>query len=155
MIKNIFIYENELNELKKEFEELNQNKNIIPETNNDSNTGLNVSKDNTNTIGDLLNKLKKYVDEHNPTLAILTPYYSGLRNSEYTICLINTIKIFESQGFPIKIFFLNNDSLVSRARNNLIGSAMLDSSITLCENKNCSLIYNRDKNSALNMYKIT
>ena len=27
--------------------------------------------------------------------------------------------------------------------------------LTLCENKNCSLIHNRDKNSALNMYKIT
>jgi hypothetical protein len=26
--------------------------------------------------------------------------------------------------------------------------------LTLCENKNCSLIHNRDKNSALNMYKI-
>ena len=27
--------------------------------------------------------------------------------------------------------------------------------LTLCENKNCSLFQNRDKNSALNMYKIT
>lgn len=27
--------------------------------------------------------------------------------------------------------------------------------VTLCENKNCSLVHNRDKNSALNMYKIT
>ena len=27
--------------------------------------------------------------------------------------------------------------------------------LTLCENKKCSLIHNRDKNSALNMYKIT
>ena len=27
--------------------------------------------------------------------------------------------------------------------------------LTLCEDKNCSLIHNRDKNSALNMYKIT
>ena len=26
--------------------------------------------------------------------------------------------------------------------------------LTLCENKKCSLIHNRDKNSALNMYKI-
>ena len=27
--------------------------------------------------------------------------------------------------------------------------------VTLCENKKCSLIHNRDKNSSLNMYKIT
>jgi len=27
--------------------------------------------------------------------------------------------------------------------------------LTLCENKKCSLIHNRYKNSALNMYKIT
>jgi len=141
MNKNIFIYENELTEIQKEFEDLNQyekinkksepKQNIMPETNNNNNSyGLNVSRDYTNSTQDLLNKLKKYVEENKPSLAVLTPCYGGLCHSEYTISLINTIKIFESQGFPVKLNFLNNDSLVSRARNNLIGSAMLDSSIT-------------------------
>lgn len=150
MNKNIFIYENELTELQKEFENLNQNEklnqelkqeieqnkntiqeqNIISETNNNNSSGLNITRDKTNTIQELLNKLKKYVEDKKPTLAVLTPCYGGLCYSEYTISLINTIKIFESQGFPVKLFFLNNDSLVSRARNNLIGSAMLDESIT-------------------------
>lgn len=160
MNKNIFIYENELTQLQKEFENLNQNDKLnqnlnqnnelnqndklnkvqeyIENTNiksefdenNMNDSKLNVSRDNTNTIQEILNKLNKYVQENNPTLAILTPCYGGLCHSEYTISLINTIKIFESQGFPVKLFFLNNDSLVSRARNNLIGSAMLDQSIT-------------------------
>ena len=142
MNKNIFIYENELTELQKEFETLNQNQNQnlnqeleqnennISDSNSKICSELNVSREKTNTIQDLLIKLNKYVEEKKPTLAILTPCYGGLCHSEYTISLINTIKLFESQGFPVKLFFLNNDSLVSRARNNLIGSAMLDTSIT-------------------------
>lgn len=142
MNKNIFIYENELTELQKEFEILNQNQNQSQEQNVDNkldqeskdnnilDLGLNVSRDKTNTIQDLLNKLNKYIKENQPTLGVLTPCYGGLCYSEYTISLINTVKLFESQGLPVKIFFLNNDSLVSRARNNLIGSAMLDPSIT-------------------------
>ena len=144
MNKNIFIYENELTELQKEFENLNnknvnekinleqeQNKNNIYHANNNKiNSELNVSIDKTNIVQDLLNQLNKYVEEKKPTLAILTPCYGGLCYSEYTVSLINTIKLFESQGLPVKLFFLNNDSLISRARNNLIGSAMLDTSIT-------------------------
>ena len=134
MNKNIFIYENELTELQKEFENLNQNQKLNLELEQNKNniieSGLNVSRDKTSTLQDLLNKLNKYVEEKKPTLAVLTPCYGGLCYSEYTISLINTIKLFESQGLPVKLFFLNNDSLVSRARNNLIGSAMLDTTIT-------------------------
>jgi hypothetical protein len=140
MNKNI--YENELTELQKEFENLNQNQKLINiesnnmdlnnilDSNNKISTGLNVSRDKTSTIQELLNKLNKYIEEKKPTLAILTPCYGGLCYSEYTISLINTIKLLESQGLLVKLFFLNNDSLVSRARNNLIGSAMLDTTIT-------------------------
>lgn len=131
MNKDIFIFENELNNLGDEFKnlkstELEENKKNMNENNMSS--GLSVSRDNTNQ--DILKKLKDYVIEKNPTLAILTPCYGGLCHSSYTICLINTIEIFHSVGFRVNVHFLNNDSLVSRARNNLIGSTMLDKSIT-------------------------
>lgn len=90
---------------------------------------LNISKDSS-FMKNILNDLKEYVLKKNPSLAILTPCYGGLCHSNYTISLINTIEIFHSVGFKVKVFFLNNDSLVSRARNNLIGASMLDPTIT-------------------------
>ena len=90
----------------------------------------NIIKNSNNIFQELLNKLEKYVEEKKPTLAILTPCYGGLCYSNYTLSLINTIKLLESCNIPTIPFFLNNDSLVSRARNNLIGNAMLNQSIT-------------------------
>lgn len=138
MNKDNFVYNNELTNLQNEFKnlgttQLEQSEQITQQdkqNKQDSNSGLNVSVDNTNYVQELVNKLKTYVEENKPSLAILTPCYGGLCYSNYTISLINTLKIFESCNFPIKPYFLNNDSLVSRARNNLIGTAMLDQSIT-------------------------
>ena len=122
MSKNIFIYENELTKLQEEFDKL--------EKNNCDNLKINVTNDGSNNINNLLDKLKQYVEEKKPTLAILTPCYGGLCNSSYTTCLINTIKILESCNLQVIPYFLNGDSLVSRARNNLIGKCMLNQSIT-------------------------
>jgi len=134
MSKNTFVYENELEQLQNEFKNLSNNTNPN-ETNPDkpnsnTNCGLSVLKNESNNLENLLNKLKEYALEKKPTLAILTPCYGGLCYSNYTTCLINTIKIFESCNFPVTINFLNNDSLVPRARNNLIGSTMLSQEIT-------------------------
>ena len=138
MNKDNFVYNNELTNLQNEFKnlgttQLEQSEQITQQdkqNKQDSNSGLNVSVDNTNYVQELVNKLKTYVEENKPSLAILTPCYGGLCYSNYTISLINTLKIFESCNFPIKPYFLNNDSLVPRARNNLIASAMLDLSTT-------------------------
>lgn len=135
MNKDNCVYNNELTNLQNEFKnlqttQLEQSEQITKQNNQNTNYGLNISIDNDNSIQILINRLKIYVEENKPSLAILTPCYGGLCYSNYTISLINTIKIFESCNFPIKPYFLNNDSLVSRARNNLIGTAMLDQSIT-------------------------
>lgn len=70
--------------------------------------------------------IKEYVSLNDPTLYILTPCYGGLCHVNYIICLMETIKLFTHFAFPIKIEFCKNDSLVSRARNNLIAKAMSD-----------------------------
>ena len=43
---------------------------------------------------------------------------------------MNTINLFKQIGFPLQIEFCKNDSLVSRARNNLIARAMNDPTST-------------------------
>lgn len=71
-------------------------------------------------------QVDKYIKEHNPSLCILTPCYGGLLHANYTQCLINTMILFRELNFPIQVLFCKNDSLVSRARNNLIAKGMHD-----------------------------
>lgn len=94
---------------------------------NDKNK-LNVKE--INNIDEYELKVKNFVKLSNPYLAILTPCYGGLCHSDYTLCLVDTLKLLENYGILVEIFFCNNDSLVSRARNNLIGKAMGKPNIT-------------------------
>ena len=48
----------------------------------------------------------------------------------YMTSLINTLTLFRQLNFPIQVEFCKNDSLISRARNNLIARAMYDKSMT-------------------------
>lgn len=67
---------------------------------------------------------------HKKHLVIMTPCYGGLCHVNYTICLMKTKQILESENITTSVEFCRNDSLVTRARNNIIGKAMNDSSIT-------------------------
>jgi len=88
---------------------------------------LQTSNDLMDTIEQ---KIANYIKINNPKLYILTPCYGGLCHVNYTICLMNTIHLFKQLNFPIQIEFCKNDSLVSRARNNLIARALTDSKST-------------------------
>jgi hypothetical protein len=63
-------------------------------------------------------------------LVILTPCYGGVTYVNYMICLINTIEYFRAISdagigkINVHVEFCKNDSLVTRARNNLIAKAM-------------------------------
>jgi hypothetical protein len=74
--------------------------------------------------------VKDYVKMNSPKLCILTPCYGGMTFVNYTICLVNTLNVFRSLDFPVKVEFCKNDSLISRARNNLIAKAMSDTAVT-------------------------
>jgi hypothetical protein len=67
---------------------------------------------------------------HKKHLVIMTPCYGGLCHVNYTICLMNTKKLLESENITLSVEFCRNDSLITRARNNIIGKAMNDLSIT-------------------------
>jgi hypothetical protein len=85
---------------------------------------------NINNIESFEEKVFKYIEKNNPKLYILTPCYGGMCHVNYIICLMNTISLFKQFNFPIQVEFCKNDSLVSRARNNLVARALTDSTST-------------------------
>jgi len=75
-------------------------------------------------------QVRLYVSQHNPHFVILTPCYGSVCFVNFVACLLQTIPLFNSFNIPIKVEFCRNDSLVSRARNNLIAKAMNDQAAT-------------------------
>jgi hypothetical protein len=76
------------------------------------------------------NTVKSYVLKNKPCVAILTPCFASITYVDYMCCLIKTIEMFRYFNIQIVIEFCKNDSLVSRARNNLIAKAMTNSNVT-------------------------
>jgi len=72
----------------------------------------------------------EYVQTRKPKLYILTPCYGGVCFTNYVAALIQTCDLFKKYNFPLQIEFCKNDSLVSRARNNLIAKALADPQMT-------------------------
>ena len=89
-----------------------------------------LSNITVNDIDDYKQIIMDYVTLHSPKLYILTPCYGGMCNTSYVTCMINTIDIFNGFNIPLKIEFCRNDSLVTRARNNLIAKAMCNKETT-------------------------
>jgi hypothetical protein len=90
--------------------------------------GLQNAKINKNVSLD--EKIRNYVDEVSPKIYILTPCYGGLCYVNYVSCLMQTIEIFKTFNVNLQVEFCRNDSLVSRARNNLVARAMSDPNMT-------------------------
>jgi len=80
--------------------------------------------------GEFERKLQNYVKTTQPFVCILTPCYGGVACVEYVTSLMNTLNAFREVGINAKIEFCRNDSLVSRARNNLIAKALNDPKVT-------------------------
>jgi hypothetical protein len=68
--------------------------------------------------------IRKFVKERKPHLYILTPVYGGMCHISYLTCILATKELFAKMECPLTIEFCKNDSLVSRARNNLVAKAM-------------------------------
>ena len=63
-------------------------------------------------------------------LYILTPHYGGICHVTYMRSLMKTQDRLRELGVDLHIEFCNNDSLVSRARNNLVARAMSNTNMT-------------------------
>ena len=75
-------------------------------------------------------EIREYIAAHSPKLYILAPCFGGQCFVNFVISLMNTKELFASIGFPLQVEFVKNDSLVSRARNNLVARAMNDPKMT-------------------------
>jgi hypothetical protein len=71
-----------------------------------------------------------YMKANNPKLYILTPCYGGLCHVDYLTSMLDTVKLFNEFNIPLVIEFCRSDSLITRARNNLIAKAMSDKDTT-------------------------
>jgi hypothetical protein len=69
-------------------------------------------------------KVRDFIINKNPCVYILTPCYGGMCHVDYLHCLLATMERFRAFGIDLKVEFCKNDSLVSRARNNLVAKAM-------------------------------
>jgi len=77
-----------------------------------------------------LKELSTYIANNRICLYILTPHYGGMCYVNYMNSIINTISRLKNFGIEMHLEFCNNDSLVSRARNNLIAKAMTNPNMT-------------------------
>ena len=91
-------------------------------------SGLTNTVINKNTS--LEDRIKEYVEKYSPKLYILTPCYASLCYVNYIMCMMATKELCEKFNIGFKVEFCKNDSLVSRARNNLVAKAMNDPEMT-------------------------
>ena len=81
---------------------------------------------------DILRQLSEYKARSPvpPKLWVLTPCYDGRCFVRYFSCLLQTQDLFRQCGVNFVVEFCSNDSLVCRARNNLVARAMSDPEMT-------------------------
>lgn len=75
-------------------------------------------------------KLQEYLSENKVNICILTPCFGSICHTGYVTSLLKTMDNFKKWNINITVEFCRNDSLVTRARNNLIARAMNDETIT-------------------------
>jgi hypothetical protein len=71
-------------------------------------------------------QIHQYLQKNRIKLYLLTPCFASICYVNFVYCLMSTIELFRKFNIPLKVEFCKNDSLVSRARNNLIARAMTD-----------------------------
>jgi len=86
-------------------------------------SGLNLEFNNSENT-DIISKFNSYIKNNPVNLYILTPCYGGQCYVNYVSCLMKTMILFNQLGLILRVEFCRNDSLISRARNNLIAKAM-------------------------------
>lgn len=97
------------------------------QTNNSMNDNEKV---NNISINEFETAVNNFVKEKSPKIAILTPCFGSICYVNYVGCIISTIELLTKFNIPVKIHFCRNDSLVPRARNNLIAKAMYNEDTT-------------------------
>lgn len=77
-----------------------------------------------------MSQIRNYLSKNKVSLKILTPCFGAVCHLGYVQSLMSTVELFRCLECPLEILFCPNDSLVSRARNNLVALAMSDTNTT-------------------------
>ena len=75
-------------------------------------------------------RVTDFLSKNKVCLYILTPHYGGMCYVNFMNSLIDTIRKLTDLGIDLHIEGCNNDSLISRARNNLVAKAMTNPNTT-------------------------
>ena len=75
-------------------------------------------------------RVAEYVKRVKPKVWILTPCYGGMCHVSYVQAMMATIDVFRQLGIKYHFEFCKNDSLITRARNNMLAKAMTDKEMT-------------------------
>ena len=78
----------------------------------------------------LLENVKQYVARAPLKVRLLTPCYGSQVYVNYVTSLMHTVELFRLCDVPLVVDLCKNDSLVPRARNNLLAKAMSDPATT-------------------------
>ena len=89
-----------------------------------------MSQEQSSEPTNFQDKVTEYLSKNKVCLYILTPHYGGMCYVNYMKSLIATISRMKEVGVEMHLEFCNNDSLVSRARNNLVAKAMTNPNMT-------------------------
>jgi hypothetical protein len=82
------------------------------------------------TLSPFQTLVNEYLSKNKPVVYLLTPCFASLCYVNYVHCLMNTIETFRQYNIELTIEFCRNDSLISRARNNLVARAMANPRMT-------------------------
>jgi hypothetical protein len=74
--------------------------------------------------------LNDYTNKISPVIYILTPCFGSVCFVNYIECLMKTKELCREYGVQLEVLFCKSDSLVTRARNNLIAKAMSNPDMT-------------------------
>ena len=110
-----------------------QNTSPVQQINMNQTNNQSYSKPGLSMTSDMLTfdkKVEEYIRKNTIRLYILTPCYGSMCHTNYVSCLLNTLNTFRTLNIDVQVEFCKNDSLVPRARNNLIARAMADPKMT-------------------------
>jgi hypothetical protein len=87
----------------------------------------NIVDENAKPFGEIV---KDFLVDKSLCVYILTPCFGSVCYVNYVQCLIATRDLLNTFGIKVRLEFCKNDSLVSRARNNLVAKAMANPETT-------------------------
>jgi hypothetical protein len=81
-------------------------------------------------VTEWLEKAKQQFKREPVQLHVLTPCYGGVVHTNFVQCFFETNRLLSVLGVTLKLDLLRNESLVTRARNNMVARAMNDKTMT-------------------------